>query len=296
MATGGESDDVREDEVEEELVGKKNGTSLVWKYFGFKRDDVLQADVICKTCHAIVATTRGNTTNLHHHLQHNHKKLYKQFQEDTHAAKQPTMPSTSSKRQQQPSISRSLENATPYGTTSKRHREITNSITRCLTKDMMPICTVGKDGFKAMVNKLDQRYKIPSRHYFSKVAIPTMYKDCRKTVEAEVSRAEYFACTADLWSSRTTEPYLSLTVHFLDQEFDLKTRCLMTAFFPDQHNGENIAAGLSQALDAWSLQEEKLACFTTDNGSNIVKAIELNGWTRLQCFGHRLHLAIGKCK
>ncbi|KAK1906521.1 Zinc finger BED domain containing protein 1 [Dissostichus eleginoides] len=33
-------------------------------------------------------------------------------------------------------------------------------------------------------------------------------------------------------------------------------------------------------------------CITTDNGSNIVKAVSLNKWKRLQCFGHRLHLAI----
>ncbi|KAJ8263828.1 hypothetical protein GJAV_G00141760 [Gymnothorax javanicus] len=32
---------------------------------------------------------------------------------------------------------------------------------------------------------------------------------------------------------------------------------------------------------------------TTDNGSNIVKAVELNKWLRMQCFGHRLHMAIG---
>uniref|UniRef100_G3N6T0 HAT C-terminal dimerisation domain-containing protein n=2 Tax=Gasterosteus aculeatus TaxID=69293 RepID=G3N6T0_GASAC len=32
---------------------------------------------------------------------------------------------------------------------------------------------------------------------------------------------------------------------------------------------------------------------TTDNESNIVKAVELNKWLRMQCFGHRLHLTIG---
>ncbi|KAK1884618.1 Zinc finger BED domain containing protein 1 [Dissostichus eleginoides] len=33
---------------------------------------------------------------------------------------------------------------------------------------------------------------------------------------------------------------------------------------------------------------------TTDSGANMVKALDLNAWTRLQCFGHRLHLAIEK--
>ena len=30
------------------------------------------------------------------------------------------------------------------------------------------------------------------------------------------------ACTADLWSSKRTEPYISLTVYFLGQDFELK--------------------------------------------------------------------------
>ncbi|XP_040294401.1 E3 SUMO-protein ligase ZBED1-like [Bufo bufo] len=67
--------------------------------------------------------------------------------------------------------------------------------------------------------------------------------------------------------------------------------------------------GLKEALKSWGLKEELQVCITTDNGANIVKAVEINGWTRLQCFGHRLHLAIersvkdarvehaiGKCK
>ncbi|XP_067313700.1 E3 SUMO-protein ligase ZBED1-like [Pseudorasbora parva] len=37
-----------------------------------------------------------------------------------------------------------------------------------------------------------------------------------------------------------------------------------------------------------------MTCMTTDSGANMVKALELNSWTRLQCFGHRLHLAIEK--
>ncbi|XP_041744560.1 E3 SUMO-protein ligase ZBED1-like [Coregonus clupeaformis] len=31
---------------------------------------------------------------------------------------------------------------------------------------------------------------------------------------------------------------------------------------------------------------------TTDSGSNMVKALELNKWRRPGCFGHRLHIAI----
>ncbi|XP_034145490.1 zinc finger BED domain-containing protein 4-like [Esox lucius] len=157
---------------------------------------------------------------------------------------------------------------------------------------MMPINTVTKGGFVSLVTNLDRRYQIPSRTYFLQIANPKMNDACRETVESELSQVEHYACTTDLWSSRTTEPYISLTVHFLDQDFELKTRCLQTSYFPGQHTAENIACGLNDALASWHLREEQLVCITTDNGANVVKATELNHWVRLQCFGHRLHLAI----
>ncbi len=58
--------------------------------------------------------------------------------------------------------------------------------------------------------------------------------------------------------------------------------------------GENIASGLKQFLQEWNLDEEKQMCLTTDSGANIVKSVTLNMWTRLSCFDHCLHIAIGK--
>jgi len=87
---------------------------------------------------------------------------------------------------------------------------------------------------------------------------------------------------------------MSLTVHYIDDNYEIKSRCLQTAYFPENHTGENIAQGLKEALASWGLCEDQQVSITTDNGSNIVKAVTLNNWTRLQCFGHRLHLAIGK--
>ncbi|KAK6168667.1 hypothetical protein SNE40_019858 [Patella caerulea] len=142
-----------------------------------------------------------------------------------------------------------------------------------------------------MLKTFDSRYNLPGRKYFS-TAIPKLYQTVRDQVMEEVSEATYFAGTTDLWSSRTMGPYMSYTAHFIDRDWNLAPKHLQTVFFPDDHTGENLAAGLKDTLDSWGLQEEKQICLTTDNGSNIVKASELNEWQRLQCFGHRLHLAV----
>lgn len=272
--------------TQSQLVPKKGSHSVVWKYFGFKQEDEGQSGVICKVCFAPVAAPQGNTTNLYQHLKRHHKVQYDE------AAVQGKR--SESRPKMQTSITDTLHNATPYPHNSSRSKEITEAIAYHLAKDMVPIYNVERDGFQKMIHTLDKRYSIPSRNYFSYVALPAMYKKVRTVVEAEVQQADYFSATTDLWSSRTMEPYMSLTVHFIAIDFTMKSKCLQTSFFPDDHKGEILAQGLKDALASWSLEEEKMACITTDNGSNIVKAISINNWTRLQCFGHRLHLAIGE--
>ena len=67
-----------------------------------------------------------------------------------------------------------------------------------------------------------------------------------------------------------------------------------TSYFPDDHTGEIIAGGLRDILSSWGLKESCQVCMTTDSGSNMIKALQLNKWANLGCFGHRLHNAIGK--
>ncbi|XP_046873310.1 E3 SUMO-protein ligase ZBED1-like [Hypomesus transpacificus] len=181
----------------------------------------------------------------------------------------------------------------PYEQTSKRHKDITNAITYCIAKDMQPISTVEKQGFKKLIKILDPRYVLPGRKYFSHTALPKMYAECREKVEEALQRdLTYFASTTDLWSSRTSEPYISLTIHYIDKEWNLQNKCLQTSYFPDDHTGEAIAEGLKDAFASWGLSEDKQVCITSDSGANVVKAAQINKWTRLPCFGHRLHLAI----
>ena len=50
-----------------------------------------------------------------------------------------------------------------------------------------------------------------------------MYEEYCEKVEASLSCADYYdsyKSTTDLWSSRTTELYLSLTVHYINSEWD----------------------------------------------------------------------------
>ena len=66
----------REDLQKRRLCAKKKAMSVIWNYFGYKKDDIDQTCVLCRQCLASVATTRRNTTNLFDHLRQYHTAQY----------------------------------------------------------------------------------------------------------------------------------------------------------------------------------------------------------------------------
>ena len=59
---------------------------------------------------------------------------------------------------------------------------------------------------------------------------PSLYAETRKRVTKELQEAEYYSVTTDLWSSTgKLEPYLAVTVHYINKEWELKSYCLNIA-------------------------------------------------------------------
>ncbi|KAK6167190.1 hypothetical protein SNE40_021283 [Patella caerulea] len=248
-----------------DIVPKRNCTSRIWLYFGFGINDTNQNKVLCRSCKRNVAAKNGNTSNLYAHLKVNHPIHYSQLQQKIRTNPKKTTNATSGNKTPQKNMCKgagsdsnsttsiqsnvqnthqsSILSSMTYEKTSKRWVTLTNAITQCLAKDTLPFYTVEKSGFIKMLKTFDSRYNLPGRKYFS-TAIPKLYQTVRDQVMEEVSEATYFAGTTDLWSSRTMEPYMSYTAHFIDRDWNLASKHLQTVFFPDDHTGENLAAGL----------------------------------------------------
>ncbi|XP_051784409.1 E3 SUMO-protein ligase ZBED1-like [Erpetoichthys calabaricus] len=255
-------------EQQEQLVPKKNAVSVIWTHFGFSKDDIEQNEVRCRHCRKTVSTPKGNITNLFQHLKHNHVTEYEQCMAQKKQKETDKRPATSASAKQM-SITQAFTNATQYEKSTRKWKEITDTICYYIAKDMTPLATVERSGFKHLVKTLDRRYTVPSRSHFSKTALPDMYKTCCKNVAAELKNVQHFAATYDLWSSRTMDPFLSLTLHYIDDDWKLRQRCLETAYFPADHTADMIAQGLKDMLSEWDLVEEKLSAITTDNKAEM---------------------------
>lgn len=221
------------------------------------------------------------------HLKVHHPKLYSEIEANPPklniaktASKQTTLTSAFLKMQ-------------PHDKKSKVHTDITKVIATFIAEDGMPINTVEKSGFKRMVNFFDKRYQLPSRNYFSRTALPKLYTETRNKILKELDKVVYFSATADGWSSNFVyEPYLSLTVQYVSNDWKMNSVMLETYPLAEDHTGENLAAAMDEALERWGLCKTKLAAMTTDSASNMICACDIMGVVRVACFGHIMHNAI----
>ena len=86
---------------------------------------------------------------------------------------------------------------------------------------------------------------------------------------------------------------MSLTVHFIDGNFTLQSKCLQTLEVPHDHNAASLKDVISTMFSNWKIND-KVCGGITDNGSNIVNAFRLLKIDHFPCIAHTLQLAVNK--
>jgi hypothetical protein len=80
--------------------------------------------------------------------------------------------------------------------------------------------------------------------------------------------------TSDIWSSRAKEDYLSVVVHFIDDDWQMQKRVLGLRLIDVSHTGENIAERIREVIDEFNLAD-KIFAVTMDNASANSRAMEI---------------------
>nr|XP_055054000.1 E3 SUMO-protein ligase ZBED1-like [Misgurnus anguillicaudatus] len=257
----------------------------VWDHFGFKRkkesEELDKSLAVCKLCHTNVKYS-GNTTNLRVHLKRHHPDKVT-LSEDTKKLR--------SRDPKQTILNIDGGCSHKFPSASPRSQKITESIAYFICQDLRPYSVVENAGFRRMVNAMEPRYPIPTREHLTKVCIPRLYAQTKARVKASLASAERVALTCDGWTSRTTEAYVTITAHFINEEWELVTYVLQTRDMPESHTGHNLAEHLTKALAEWGIKE-KDPVIVTDNASNMTIASEKAAFTlHVKCYAHTLNLA-----
>jgi len=110
---------------------------------------------------------------------------------------------------------------TSYTLTATAQEKIDNVLAYFISTDMMPYSIVTKDGFKMYTKTLNACYKIPSRKTMTESRIPYLYNKTKDNVENIAKNTLFMSFTTDCWTSVANQPFMALTGHYIDNDFNL---------------------------------------------------------------------------
>nr|GEU47950.1 zinc finger BED domain-containing protein RICESLEEPER 2-like [Tanacetum cinerariifolium] len=95
-----------------------------------------------------------------------------------------------------------------------------------------------------------------------------MYEREKLKIKRELEKIKGRIClTSDLWTSVTSDDYMTLTVHYIDESWVLKKKVLNFKVTPPPHTGSLLAHSVITFLREWGI-ENKVFIITLDNATN----------------------------
>ncbi|KZC12193.1 Zinc finger BED domain-containing protein 4 [Dufourea novaeangliae] len=98
-----------------------------------------------------------------------------------------------------------------------------------------------------------------------------------------------------MWTSNNTDGFLTVTCHFISNEFVLKSCTLETEKVTGSHTGIYLSSLLNRIFHDWGI-ESKVRCVVTDNTPSMLSAVRSlgSGVTSIPCFAQTLNLVVKK--
>jgi hypothetical protein len=139
----------------------------------------------------------------------------------------------------------SLRSSCPF-ITSKTHRLSPGTIPDCLFYYEFNIIL---PNIFVLLRLLRQIFAISAFHkyfiFFYRNKVPLLYANCKAAVDKELAiqlpQCKGVSFTADYWTSRSCDPYLGMTLHFITPEFEMKKLMVACKSAEGRHTGQNIA-------------------------------------------------------
>ncbi|XP_039279367.1 E3 SUMO-protein ligase ZBED1-like [Nilaparvata lugens] len=281
--------------------------SSVWRHF--KRDEKNPSFATCLSCKKQYKTS-GNTSNLKDHLKRFHpfqksNSTDEDVEDDVCLIEEGSSSSniascssseTSNKKKARPSkgikhgIKLYLDRGKKYDDKSDIKRKIDEALVKMIATDLEPFTMVEREGFRNFVSVIDSKYELPSKTHLKNNFFPQYHNQLEEKLKTLLNKVKYVAITCDVWTSPSTEGYLTITCHFIHSA-SLCSAVLKTSCLTGSHTAEAIAGDVRLSLEEWGILS-KVVCIVTDSGSNMIAAAGLLKIKHLPCFAHMLNLVV----
>jgi hypothetical protein len=219
--------------------------STCWYFFYYPKD--LSVNTLqCFICKKPVTFNKASSSNLTAHAKQ-HKKLYTQFEEGNSGIKRGAI-------QKEISLSR-----VPRYDVDKSHE----FLVQWIVSDSQAFRVGENPFFQQFVESLHFEYKAIKKDAVIQRTIKLFDVVKQKITDLLANHSQKFSLTLDIWTSPSQDPFLCVTLHFIDQNWILKAQVIAFRFIPGKHSGVNMALVLGLGLG--------LGCRVFNSKSNQLK-------------------------
>ncbi|KAI4465796.1 dna replication-related element factor isoform a [Holotrichia oblita] len=153
----------------------------------------------------------------------------------------------------------------------------------------LPLSIVEDQGFKDFVTALNPNYVIPSKKTI-KNNILNIYEILKNNTQMTLEGLQNVTLTIDVWSSNANENYLSVTAHYISDDYTLTNYVIETVKLSDRHSPQHIAETLKNIIHNWKIN---VLVIVTDGSTKMVSTIALlENVQHIKCFAHTLNVII----
>ncbi|KAK3404682.1 hypothetical protein EUGRSUZ_K00995 [Eucalyptus grandis] len=119
---------------------------------------------------------------------------------------------------------------------------------------------------RELLSYLNPNVKHISRNTAKSDVVKVYEKEKRNLKSNIMSLSSRICLTSDLWTSVTTDHYMTVTAHYIDENWELHAKVLCFSYMPPPYNGAILLEKLQTLLREWGI-ERKIFSITLDNAS-----------------------------
>ena len=130
-----------------------------------------------------------------------------------------------------------------------------------------------------MVRSFEPRYKIPSRKYLTDSLFPRIITGVKAELNKKLHTPEHdvkhYSFITDIWSTNVAHrSLLSLTAHWLSDNFEKSSAGLHVTTLEESHTGSYLCTKFDDMLSTWKISKENVHIVLRDNAANMVRAMK----------------------
>ena len=201
--------------------------SAIWSFFS-KGTGQESSRGTCTACSKQLSVPGGTTSALQNHLKKIHPEKFQEFLEVSSAAKAKKKPAEKRPADEaggsKPQKQVRLEDCIPQNVDALS-KQLDDAIVDFLAESGVAFRVVGLESFDRLLKVLNKRANLKHRTTYSKMVkvkaaeIKKEILDIINTVKGDLTCAAF--TSPHMWTSSAGDPFMSLTIHFIDKNWRL---------------------------------------------------------------------------